>query len=307
MASAGDLEPFYVFDQTIQQPFTNGMTATVSAAMSAIQGPLTAIVVLWIIVTGILVMRGDVGVRTGVTRVITVSLVVGILMSTTLYDEYVVSLFTTGIPDWFSSSFLGVTGTQPTAHQFDAIWNQANELFATAAKHLNFYNVLYSVELGLLQDFVVFPIGLTFLIYESTRIMIDVVVCVGPFVLVGYLFSATRGIADRFIGKLIGLTILTLLIDIVLSIIINGDAAYFNVSMTSLTVATIAETITICIQFLAFLTLGSLICAFLPAVASFIGGGVSVSPMGMAVSAMQAGRIVQAVRGGPRPTPARLP
>ncbi|MDE8344220.1 MAG: type IV secretion system protein, partial [Acidocella sp.] len=115
----------------------------------------------------------------------------------------------------------------------DAIWNEANELFVTAERHLNFYNVLYSVELGLLQDFIVFPIGITFLIYEATRIMIDVMVSIGPFVLAGYLFTATRGIADRFIGKLIGLTILTLLIDIVLSIIINGDAAYFNVSMTN--------------------------------------------------------------------------
>ena len=305
MTSAGNLAPFYVFDQTIQQPFTNGMNSTVSDAMSAIQGPLTAIVVLWIIVTGMLVMRGDVGVRTGITRIISVSLVVGILMSTTLYNEYVVTFFTTGVPNWLASSFLGVTGTQPTAHQFDAIWNEANELFATAEKNLNFYNVLYSVELGLIQDLIVVPIGLTFLIYEATKIMLDVVVCIGPFVLAGYLFAATRGVADRFIGKLVALTILTLLVDIVLSIIINGDSAYFNVSMNSLTLASTAETITICIQFAAFLALGSLICAFLPAVASFIGGGVTVSPMAMATSVMQVGRMVQAVRGDKREIPAR--
>ena len=305
MTSAGNLAPFYVFDQTIQRPFTNGMNSTVSDAMSAIQGPLTAIVVLWIIVTGMLVMRGDVGVRTGITRIISVSLVVGILMSTTLYNEYVVTFFTTGVPNWLASSFLGVTGTQPTAHQFDAIWNEANELFATAEKNLNFYNVLYSVELGLIQDLIVVPIGLTFLIYEATKIMLDVVVCIGPFVLAGYLFAATRGVADRFIGKLVALTILTLLVDIVLSIIINGDSAYFNVSMNSLTLASTAETITICIQFAAFLALGSLICAFLPAVASFIGGGVTVSPMAMATSVMQVGRMVQAVRGDKREIPAR--
>ncbi len=305
MATADNLAPFYVFDQTIQLPFTNGMTATVNAAISAIQGPLTAIIVLWIIVSGILVIRGDVGVRTGVTRIISVSIVAAILMSTTLYNEYVVSFFTTGIPNWLSSNFLGVTGTQPTAHQFDAIWNEANELFVTADRNLNFYNVLYSVELGLLQDFIVLPIGLTFLIYEATRIMMDVIVSLGPFVLAGYLFSATRGVADRFVGKLIGLTILTLLIDIVLSIIINGDAAYFNVSMTSLNLANTAETVTICIQFLAFLTLGSLICAFLPAVASFIGGGITVSPLGMAASAMQVGRIVQAIRAKPSPAMGR--
>ena len=93
---AGLTDPFTDFDTFVQTPFSTGMTTTVNAAMSAIQGPLTALVVLWIIITGILVLRGDVGVRTGISRIITVSIVVGLLMSTTLYDEYIVTFFTTG-------------------------------------------------------------------------------------------------------------------------------------------------------------------------------------------------------------------
>jgi len=296
MDSASNYAPFYIFDVTIQQPFTNGMNATVSSAMSAIQGPLTAVIVLWVIISGIMVIRGDVDARSGVTRLIKVSLIVGILMSTTLYNEYVVSFFTVGLPDWLASSFLGVTGTQPSAHQFDAIWNEADILFANAEKNMNFYNVLYSVELGAMRDFVVVPIAVTFLIFEFAKIMLDVVVCIGPFVLIGYLFEATKGVADRWIGKLIGLTILTLLIDIVLSIILDGDRSYYNVSMTSLTVATVAETVTICIQFVVFLSLGCLITGFLPAIASYLGGGVSFSPLGMIASTMQTGRLIQAAR-----------
>ena len=296
MDSASNYAPFYIFDLTIQQPFTNGMNATVSSAMSAIQGPLTAVIVLWVIISGIMVIRGDVDARSGVTRLIKVSLIVGILMSTTLYNEYVVSFFTVGLPDWLASSFLGNTGTQPSAHQFDAIWNEADILFANAEKNMNFYNVLYSVELGAMRDFVVVPIAVTFLIFEFAKIMLDVVVCIGPFVLIGYLFEATKGVADRWIGKLIGLTILTLLIDIVLSIILDGDRSYYNVSMTSLTVATVAETVTICIQFVVFLSLGCLITGFLPAIASYLGGGVSFSPLGMIASTMQTGRLIQAAR-----------
>jgi type IV secretion system protein VirB6 len=296
MDSASTYAPFYIFDLTIQQPFTNGMSATVSSAMLAIQGPLTAVIVLWVIISGIMVIRGDVDARSGVTRLIKVSLIVGILMSTTLYNEYVVSFFTVGLPDWLASSFLGVTGTQPSAHQFDAIWNEADILFANAEKNMNFYNVLYSVELGAMRDFVVVPIAVTFLIFEFAKIMMDVVVCIGPFVLIGYLFEATKGVADRWIGKLIGLTILTLLIDIVLSIIIDGDRSYYNVSMTSLTVATVAETVTICIQFVVFLSLGCLITGFLPAIASYLGGGVSFSPLGMIASTMQTGRLIQTAR-----------
>ncbi len=65
-----------------------------------------------------------------------------------------------------------------------------------------------------------------FLIFEVAKILMDVVVSVGPFLLLGYLFAATRGVADRFVGKLIGLTILILLVDVVLSIIINGYVTY---------------------------------------------------------------------------------
>nr|WP_295745981.1 type IV secretion system protein [uncultured Acidocella sp.] len=282
MATAPTYAPFFTFDQTIQTPFSNGMSGTVSAAMSAIQGPLTAVIVLWVIVTGILVMRGDVTARTGITRIISVSLVVGILMSATLYNEYVVNFFTAGLPDWIASSLTNSTGAQASAHQFDVLWDDANLLFSTALENLNFYNVLDSVELGLLQDIVVFPIGLTFLIYELAKIMMDIMVSIGPFLLAGYLFAATRPIADRWVGKLLTLTILTLLVDIVLSIIIQGDTAYFQTALAAESAgATLRETITIGIQFVIFITIGSLITIFLPGIAAFLGGGVSVSPFGL--------------------------
>ena len=306
MASAPNWAPFYAFDQIIQAPFTNGLEDTVNEAMSAIQGPLTALVVLWIVVTGILVMRGDVGVRTGTSRVITVSLVVGVLMSTTLYDEYVVSFFTTGLPNFIATALLGASGPAPSSHSFDVIWDSAAQVFTLAENNLNFFNVLYSVELALLQSLMVVPIGLTFLIYETARILTDVVVCVGPFVLAGYLFSATRGIADRFVGKLIGLTLLTLLVDIVLSIIVNGFISYVDGTLANVAAASKPEAILLCTQLVVFLAIGSLITCFLPGIATYLGGGISVSPLGMGVSAIQATRVVQAMRDGrARPVPGR--
>ena len=55
----------------------------------------------------------------------------------------------------------------------------------------------------------------------------------------------------------------------------------------------------ICLQFLGFITLGSLICCFLPAIASYLGGGITVSPLGMAASAVQVGRLAQTVKAKP--------
>ena len=284
--------PFYSFDQAIQSPFTNGVEATVNSAMSAIQGPLTALVVLWIIVTGILVMRGDLSVRNGITRIVTVSLVVGILMSTTLYDEYVVSFFTVGLPYYFSSSIFGEAGAVPTAQTFDHLWFATLDVFNTAETGLSWTQIVYEIEFVILEAAILVPIIIVFLIYEVTQIVTDIVVCIGPFCLAGYLFEATKGIADRFVSKLVGLALLSILVDIVLSIILSGFLSYVNTTQGYLVGSTKAEFVGLCLQLVIFFSIGSLLTTFLPGIASYIGGGVSVSPLAMANAAQQARNVL---------------
>jgi type IV secretion system protein VirB6 len=280
--------PFYSFDQTIQAPFTNGVESTVNATMSAVQGPLTALVVLWIIVTGILVMRGDVSVQSGITRIITISLVVGILMSTTLYDVYIVTFFTTGLPSYFSSSIFGQSRTIPTPQTFDNLWFATLNVFNTAETGLSWTQIVYEIEFVILEAAILVPIIVVFLIYEVTQMVTDIVVCIGPFCLAGYLFQATKGIADRFVSKLIGLALLSILVDIVLSIIISGFLSYVNTTQGYIVGSTKAESVGLCLQLVIFFAIGSLLTTFLPGIASYIGGGISISPLAMANTAQQA-------------------
>lgn len=284
--------PFYSFDQTIQTPFTNGVETTVNAAMSAIQGPLTALVVLWIIVTGILVMRGDVGVRNGITRILTVSFVVGILMSTTLYDEYIVSFFTSGLPSYFSSSIFGQGATVPTPQTFDTLWFATLDVFNTAETGLSWTQIVYEIEFVILEAVILVPIIIVFLIYEVVQLVTDIVVCIGPFCLAGYLFDATKGVADRFISKLISLALLALLVDIVLSIILSGFMSYVNTTQGYMVGSTKAESVGLCLQLVIFFAIGSLLTTFLPGIAGYIGGGISVSPLAMANAAQQARNVL---------------
>ena len=277
--------PFFEFNQFVQTPFTGGMASTVNAAMIAIQGPLTATVVLWIIVTGVLVMRGDVDARTGTTRIINVSIVIGILMSTTLYNQYIVSFFTNGLPNWFASSTVGTSGTAPSANSFDSIWFNTLKVFAIAENNLHWTDIVYEIELVILQALVLLPIAVIFLIYEMAQILIDVVVCLGPFVLIGYLFLATRAIADRFVGKLIGLSLLMLLVDIVLSFIISGFNSFVAMTLADIASGSKPAQVGMCLQLVVFFFIGCLITTFLPGIASFIGGGISVSPLAMAAAA----------------------
>ena len=283
-------DPFANWDAFIQQPFTNGVAVTVQSAMSAIQGPLTALVVLWIIITGILVMRGDVGVRTGVVRIINVSIVVGLLMSVTLYNEYVVSFFTEGLPNWIGTALgNGTATTEPDT--FYQIFKNTEKVFVQANKGVSSLDIGDGVLFALLDVLAVIPTIVLFLFYELTKILVDLVVCLGPFVLPGYLFAATRGVADRFVGKLIGLSVLVVLIDILLSIIDGGINTYCGdvVSMITSgqssgwfgTSEDIAATLIMCLQLVIFLFISMLLVTFIPGIASFIGGGISVSPLAM--------------------------
>ena len=293
-------DPFADWDAFIQQPFTNGVETTIQSSMAAIQGPLTAIVVLWIIVTGILVMRGDVGVRTGITRLLSASLVVGIVMSATLYNEYVVSFFTSGLPNWIGTTLSnGTATTQPDT--FYQITINTQKVFAQAKLGVSAVDIGDALIFSLLDVLSDFPTIVLFLFYELTKILIAVVVCVGPFVLPGYLFAATRGIADRFISKLIGLAVLTLLVDIMLSIIDGGINTYCGDVVSSIsagqsagwfgTTENIGATLFMCVELVVFLFSSMLIMAFIPGIASFIGGGVSVSPLQAAMAVKNVAQI----------------
>jgi type IV secretion system protein VirB6 len=287
-------DPFSNWDSFIQQPFTNGVGTTIQSAMSAIQGPLTALVVLWIIVSGILVMRGDIGVRTGVVRILSTSIVVAILMSATLYNEYVVSFFTEGLPNFIGTALgNGTATTEPDT--FYQIFINTQKVFVQANKGVSSVDIAAAVLFAILDALSVIPTIVLFLFYELTKILMDLVVCLGPFVLPGYLFSATKGVADRFVSKLIGLSVLIVLIDILLSIIdgaINtycGDVVAMITSGQSSgwfgTSEDIGATLIMCIQLVIFLFISMLLMTFIPGIASFIGGGVSVSPLAMANAA----------------------
>ena len=295
---AGLTDPFTDFDSFVQTPFTSGMVTTVNVAMSAIQGPLTALVVLWIVVSGFLVMRGDISVRAGVGRIVSTSLVVGLLMSTAFYDEYVVTFFTTGLPNWIATA-VGTGGATTEPSTFNHMWASSEMVLEGAGKGLNSVTQLVpEFELAILDVLLIIPIGIIFLIWEVAKIMTDIVVCAGPFLLAGYLFTATKGIADRFVGKLVALSILTLLVDVVLAILVNAINNYIATTSADIvagqtvgwfgTTENASASLLVCLQLVFFLFVSSLVTVFLPGLAAYLGGGIHVSPMQMANAAANA-------------------
>jgi type IV secretion system protein VirB6 len=91
--------PFTNMANNFGVAFGTGTQTAITSMLAAVAASLLAAVTLWIIIQGILVMRGDIDARGGITRIIKVALVVGILTSSGLYTSYVQTLFITTIPN----------------------------------------------------------------------------------------------------------------------------------------------------------------------------------------------------------------
>ncbi|MGD0104438.1 MAG: type IV secretion system protein [Rhodopila sp.] len=275
-----------------QTPFTNmatdfgvafgaGTQTAITALLAAVAAPLLACVTLWIIVQGILVMRGDLDARGGITRIIKVALVVGILTSSGLYTTYVQTLFITTIPNWFATAAGGtqaaITSTPAT---FDNMWQVTEHAVESINAQIAVYDIVDAVSVSLIELSIMVLLVVTFAIYEFALIATGIMVAIGPVIIVGYLFEATKGVTDRWIGKLITYSLLTLLINVTLNIVLTGEKAYMRVILTQQAsgLTAVPAEIKVLIELAMFFAMGAFIVVSLPAIAAALGGGVGASP-----------------------------
>ena len=256
-----------------QTPFTNmatdfgtafgaGTQNAITSLLAAVATPLMASVTLWVIVQGILVMRGDMDARGGITRIIKVALVVGILTSSGLYTNYVQTLFITTIPNWLASAAggtqLAITSTPAT---FDNMWQVTEHTVETVGAQIPIYDVVDSVSLVLIELSIMVLLIVTFAIYEFAIIAIGIMVAIGPVLIVGYLFEATKGVTDRWIGKLITYSQLTLLTNVTLNIVLQGEKTYMRFMLTQQAsgTAAVATELKVLIELAMFFAMGAFI------------------------------------------------
>ncbi len=276
-----DQTPFTDMATGFGAAFSAGIQSSITSVLSAVATPLMACVTLWIIIQGILVMRGEIDARGGITRIIKVALVVGILTSSGLFTTYVQTLFITTIPNWVATAVGGsqasITSTPAT---FDNMWQVTEHTVETVAKQIAIYDVVDSVSLALIELALMVLLIVTFAIYEFAIIVTGIIVAIGPVVIVGYLFEATKVVTHRWIGVLITYSLLTLLINITLNAVLIGEKNFMREILTQQTsgVAAVPEELKILIELAMFFAMGAFIIISLPAIAATIGGGLGTSP-----------------------------
>ena len=268
--------------QFLFEAYYTGLIAAVTAqatrGLSAVAAVLQAIIVIYVALVGLTVLWGKTDAGEMQERVLRV-LLVAALLTPIHFNAWVIDTFMNQTLAFSSQVANGGTpGTLPA--QFDetalAVDNMRGQMMAQAS---GFANVGARVEIGFISGAIGLTLICCFCVMLGAYAMVGLVIDVATVTLVGYLFKTTRGIADRTIGKLIGLSLLGLMVRILLQLIIVQDQAFLHSLAGSggsleIMVATFWKVLEV-------FAVGLFLLIMIPGIAVYIGGGVSFSPTPM--------------------------
>jgi type IV secretion system protein VirB6 len=220
--------------QYIYQAYSNGISSGISSAvnnmLSAAQLPLNAMLVIFVAVLGYATLTGRMTYGDGVNRIVRMTFVVLFVTSSSVYSEYVVSFFTTGLPNFFAQHIAGATAATNPGSAFDAImthmWVEADAVWKDAP--WGFKAVYDGILIIVSVTIVACALVVMFAVFLVVQTLLGIVVAVGPLVILGYLFDHTKKIVDGWIDVLVTLSVVTLCVDIVLELLLKAITTALN-------------------------------------------------------------------------------
>jgi type IV secretion system protein VirB6 len=290
--------PFTAIDLAYKEAFELYIDKILIGIENVLATPLLACVTLWVIVQGILVMRGDIDARRGVTKLLSVALVIGLVSSASLYHDYVDDMFREGIPELVQN--LGGNFGLPKETipmQIDVVFRAGEAAFQQVASQITPDNELDAIALDGAQFFFFFTLWSIFGIYDIIMIMMSVLVSVGPLFIIGFLFESTAGITTRWVGQLVSYSIMLLLVSIIASVVVSVLITAGGLIIAQIALGATSQDIIILYELDFLILTGNALVVAVPAIASSIGGGVGIngSQMGQSISR----RLAHYVRPGP--------
>lgn len=197
-----------------------GMNAAIGTGLLWARPQLTIFLGLYVIGYGLMMMYAKVDGWTlalAAARAIAVSTIL-VLAN---YNHYVRDLFFTDLPNELAKAINGPRVTVNSAQQFDVIWS--------AVIHYTSYILAQATGFSHMDDRAVawlyayvshVALWVCFGMWYISRVFMAIVISMGPFIIILFLFRSTREYAQQWVGKLVGLTALGLGSAIVLRLVV---------------------------------------------------------------------------------------
>lgn len=200
---------FYNFATGMDAVLVAGMNDAINSGLNWAAPQLRVALALYVIGNALLMMYGKMDAGGFLYAVVRAMAVVAILNAPT-YNYFVRDLFFTDLPNAIAAAMNGPRANVESSQQFDAMWEavvhavafinaQSMGLFAGPINRLT---VMFLAGLDLIA------IGVCFFIWYVSRVFMAITLCIGPFLIILYLFRGTREYVNQWIGKLVGLIVL---------------------------------------------------------------------------------------------------
>jgi type IV secretion system protein VirB6 len=268
------------FFQTVAAQFDTNLISAINGVISNglawAQPQVRAAATLFILISGWLVLTGRMDKNVLAGRVLRIMAVAALLTSVSTFNTYVRDLFLEEIPSTVGAALTGGTTYAPAA-QFDALWSatqrMAASMLAEAAGYTQFGERLV-IRLLMAISFVALVV--IFLIWVVVRVVMGMVIALGPFLIGLYLFDATRPYVERWFGKLVSLTLVQVCVSVMLQMLMTGFNNYVRTAQAN-PGGSLDEKIGALLQVGAWYWCGLILIKALAIVAYSIGGGLATS------------------------------
>jgi type IV secretion system protein VirB6 len=267
-----------------------GNTAMASG-LAAMAGPLTTLLVIYVITTGILCSLGEFSARIAVGRILRAGFV-SMLLTVTYFNPYVRDLFITTLPAWFASSLSNSSSTLSVPQQCDLIRSAMLHMGAAIYQNTTWQDLDVRMQTQIITTLGTGFLAVLVLVYELTRTFMVLTVCAAPFVIAGYLFDATKSFVEGWIGKAVGLTLLQLLVSITAQIVVDADSNMVRTTANNIGAGAL-EQVSNLVAVVVFFLMMAVVLIGLPGIAYSIGRGVVINTGAPAAIALP-GRMMRA-------------
>ncbi len=273
----------------VETPLIHAVAEVLNAFLTFVAVPLRVTLVLYIALTGLLVIRGEVNETSAVLfgRILKMLLVVWVITGAGVYQQYVYDFFFTMLPKGLADAMTSSGAVNVVrADTFDQVWLRAWRAGLEVWRTLGWSDVAEKAIVVLFWAAAILSTGFCFAIWLISRVILALYIALGPLLVPLALFAATRAIFERWIGSLISCVILQITTIVLLYIVLTVEQEVIG-SIARLGSVDPMVMLQVLLAGMIFFAVAAYVAFQLPAFATSLSGGL----------AFHTGALARAARG----------
>jgi type IV secretion system protein VirB6 len=265
----------YIVSQ-VETPLMTTVTQVMNAFLAFVGPPLKVALVLYIALTGVLILRGETNEAGAplIGRFLKMAIIVWVITGTGVYQQYVYDFFFTTLPQGLANALTtGGASNTVNANSFDQVWLQALQAGIDIWRTLTWHDIAEKLIIVLFWAVAIVSTVFCFAIWLISRLFLALYIAIGPLLVGLALFPATRSIFERWIGSLISCVILQITTVVLLYIVLSVEQKVVG------QIGTMSETdpfarIQVLLAGVIFFGVAAFVAFNLPGMASSLAGGL---------------------------------